>query len=314
MGIHRKKMKFFGFLLTLTAIKSDPCVIPSIFRDALDSQCESLDLDQIVSCGRKCEEEMNKCIESCVMFDQHCLLNCIEPAYEICAKSCPCIETHSKYNCSNNKTFMPTTVSTAISSTTTTTTTTTTTMTSISPPFDSIMYNTSTTLLAAHGFKRYLNVDRTDQFLENRTNPPNGTQEIFLGCGPSATIDEFIQLGAAMSPDELFEEKRYPAGIVTYAKPTRNFYTYNTKYSAKAWGFSGEPKVYLSNWDRYDCPIYNKPPELEYCLSLPDNLDKHRLSISTFTSTGSTTLYRCGQYTVVGKTMPDSYRLVMYYR
>jgi len=313
MGIPRKKMKFFGFPLVLTAIKSDPCVIPPIFRDALDNGCESLDLDQIVSCGKTCEEEMNKCIDSCVMFDQQCLLKCIEPDYEICAKNCPCIETKTKYNCSNNDIVNLATASTNISSlSTTTSTTTTATITTTASTFDDIMYNTSTNSLTAQGFKRYLIVAHSESNIGFRNYLPNEAKEIFVGCGPSATINDYIQLGAAMMPNELFAEKNDQLRD----RPVRNFYTYDRVGRRKFSSESPDPRPRTFGFRGHETQCF----EIQ-CLR---SLMKQELSVYEESSHGG--LYRCGLYKNIGgtvytpgigsiryKTMTD-FSLVMYYR
>ena len=112
------------------------------------------------------------------------------------------------------------------------------------------MHNITTGWLQEHGFKQYVyatgEIDiGTDIF------PPEDATEIFMGCGPvSETI---IQLGAVMTTAELFYLDNYPSGEVASARRTRQFYSYFSNGPSEPIGFSHEEKVYLGDYDMYDC-------------------------------------------------------------
>jgi len=80
-----------------------------------------------------------------------------------------------------------------------------------------------------------------------------------------------FQLGAIMTPDEIFDEKYYPYGTPTKAKGIRNFFGYKSTTSLDPIGFSGNENIYLYKWERYDCVEENR--------CSVGTADKHRLSI-----------------------------------
>mgnify|MGYP000369618777 CR=1 FL=1 len=92
-----------------------------------------------------------------------------------------------------------------------------------------------------------------------------------MGCGPNNKIETVLQLGAIMTPDEIFDEKDYPINTLTKAKGIRNFFGYHSTAYWDPIGFSGNENIYLNFWDQYDCFE-------EYRCSV-GNADKHRLSI-----------------------------------
>ena len=118
---------------------------------------------------------------------------------------------------------------------------------------------------------RYLKAHQTENDLRARKFPPEGTTEIFIGCGPSGEIDEKISLGAVMSPEQIFHLGQYGVKVHRNATAARNFFTYWDELSPRyTWGFTGEQEIYLNYFDSIDCKYKN-------CTQL-DILDDHRLS------------------------------------
>ena len=67
------------------------------------------------------------------------------------------------------------------------------------------------------GFKQYLYATG-DIEIGTDIFPPEDATEIFMGCGPVS--DEIVQLGAVMTPAELFYLDNYPSREVVSARPS----------------------------------------------------------------------------------------------
>ena len=133
------------------------------------------------------------------------------------------------------------------------------------------MFNLSTDWLDANGFQRYLKVNGIETMIKDIMAPPAGTQQVFIGCGRD--VDTTIQLGAAMTPGQLFNLKNYPSSRATLAEHVKSFYAYYSSWVTEPLGFTDDIIIYLSNWDRYDCLVENSCDVL--------NSDNHRLSVLT---------------------------------
>ena len=133
------------------------------------------------------------------------------------------------------------------------------------------MFNLSTDWLDANGFHRYLKVNGIETMIKDIMAPPAGTQQVFIGCGRD--VDTTIQLGAAMTPDQLFNLKVYPTSRATLAEPVKSFYSYYSKSDLMPLGFTDEQDIHFSYWDRYDCAVENSCDVF--------NSDNHRLSVLT---------------------------------
>jgi len=132
------------------------------------------------------------------------------------------------------------------------------------------MFDISVNSIESSGFSRYLKVSGTSTTIGDNIYPPAGTTEILMGCGPNNIIETTIQLGAIMTPEEIFDEKHYGYDP-TKAKGIRNFFGYQSTTTYYPIGFSGNENIYLATWDRYDCSVDGR--------CSVGTADKHRLSI-----------------------------------
>ena len=101
--------------------------------------------------------------------------------------------------------------------------------------------------------------------------PPAGTQQVFIGCGRD--VDTIVQLGAAMTPDQLFNLKEYSYGQATLAEPVKSFYAYYSTSTYMPLGFTDQKDIYFKTWDRYDCLVETSCDVF--------SSDNHRLSVVT---------------------------------
>ena len=121
------------------------------------------------------------------------------------------------------------------------------------------------------GFSRYLKVTELSTIIGDNIYPPEGATEILMGCAKKNMVETTLQLAAIMTPEEIFDEKKYPFGTPTKAKGIRNFFGYDSTSTWHPIGFSGNENIYFSYSDKYDCEEENR------CEI--GNMDKHRLSI-----------------------------------
>jgi len=260
-------------------------------------RCEDLHGDEMQKCNDDCVRHTVTCLYTCPLFDSECAHKCVAENYESCIRDCPCAPEGTP--APEQTTALPDPDQTTIVEMTTEGV--------LDKNVQDIMYNTTANELELLNFTRYLKAHQTENDLRARKFPPEGTKEIFIGCGPTADIESKISLGAVMTPDQIFHLGQYGVKVPRNATATRNFFTYWDELSPRfTWGFSGEQEIYLNYFDCIDCKYKN-------CTQL-DLYDNHRLSAfdDDFHEHG---LVRCGQYidSLDGGVMED-FTLVMYYR
>ena len=124
---------------------------------------------------------------------------------------------------------------------------------------------------------------------------------------PPLLSSSVVKMGIVATTGELFDQRGYPHGTKTNAKPVRRFYTYYSTGSREPIGFSKTATVFLSNVDICDTGIVSD-------LDCSDLNDDSRLSAHTVLDGRG--LWRCGNVNsnINGADFSDIYEIVFYYR
>ena len=101
-------------------------------------------------------------------------------------------------------------------------------------------------------------------------------------------------MGAFATPTEWFDQKNYPVQKVSFAKSTRNYFTYYSTSKYEPIGFTNEPEIYLGYYDTYDGPAESK--------------------MSVTTDYPLSSLFRCGSLDTKPDDFKSTFKVVFYYR
>ena len=227
-------------------------------------------------CNDKCLANERNCRQDCDLFDLECHEGCLNIVYGCCVKDCPC-SNQDEAVCDESN----------------------------------IQFNISSTWPALSGYTMYLNKPASELFTDTSFLPPPEAKKILITCG-NTSWPEF-EVAAVMNPDELFHPIYYSVNRDTYARETRNFYTYYQSSSSygKTFGFSANEKIHLKvgkymkgYYDQFD----------EDCST--SSCDTHRLSVITYPDSDTRgSLARCGRYTWHNYWAFDElFSLIMYYK
>jgi len=157
---------------------------------------------------------------------------------------------------------------------------------------EDINYNIDVRELENCGFTEYFTHTNGNGMIKDGMRPPENAKEIFMGGG--LVDSDVLKMGIFATPDELFDQRDYPFGTETDAKPVRQYYTYYNTIN-KELGFSKQPTIKLAKVDPYD------------------PLDDTKLSVTTSTDWG---IFRCGSYDPnFNRTdFAEKHKTVFYYR
>merc|ERR1712130_860200 len=82
------KLLFFApGILSKALGKND--LLAAISIQNIDTSCQNFNLEEWITCGKKCQEDFFACSRNCAFFDFQCVIKCTKE-YQMCLNGCPC--------------------------------------------------------------------------------------------------------------------------------------------------------------------------------------------------------------------------------